>query len=374
MDRERPFLTETPRERQFSQKNQIRQYEHQELEGDMSAFPEDVQPMLEKMLRGEKLEPEEQSAISVARQEWWYEKYGFNYNDKAVREEVILRKYAPSAELSQAQEMQHELFAAFRSGDQSQIDEIQRRYEERYPNQLLGVTALFEIVPYLNQQEALDTKSVPSKERGKFIELNTQDAFLLTHFLSSNSADKEFVRLFWDAAERMAKDAGKLKTLNKMRRGILSQVAVKKVFDSLGMKPRLSHPKEDAFEATDLWTESGEAIQVKGHTKGAAIVPTDNVSAVGVQVKGRDGELHFDSYLNNEMQKFRMKIGKYGLRTGRDIKGYLIRIPYSEFDAVTGEPTGKFIDFIRQELSEAGVDLERSDTDGESHPLEDSSE
>jgi hypothetical protein len=355
MERERPFIVE---QKPPEQPKSTRQYERDEIRDDISAFPEEIQPIVQKFLDSASMTQDEIRSFQQARDDWWLEKYGFDHGDRAARNEFLLRKYAPSPELNEARQMQDEMFRAFQSGERAQIDDILIRYEQKYPEQLMGVTTLFEIVPYLKQTEELEY-GLPHEQKMKLIENCTQDAFLLTHFVASNSDDKEFLRLFWSAAEKMAKDAGHLNSLNRLRKGILSQVAVKKIFAALGFNPRLSHPKEDAFHATDLWTEGGEAIQVKGHREGPAVVPTDTVSPVGVQVKDRNGERHFDSFLSNEMQKFRLRIDRYGKTIHRDIKGYLVRVPYSEFDAVTGEPTQKIIDFIRDELVAAGVNLER---------------
>ena len=346
MERERPFIVpEVPIETKSPRK-----YERDELAHDISAFPVEVQPMARKHLRGDNLNEAEQRSFDAARADWWQEKYGFSYDDKALRAETLRRKYAPAVELVAVKKLQDELFAAFQSGDAARTADVRKRYEESYPEQLVGVAALFQLEPFLKVRARLDAGEVPHAERMRLIESSTQDQFLFTHFLASNSDDKEFLRLFWSAAERLATAAGQLNDLNRLRRGVLSQVAVFKVLEALGAQPKLSHPKEDAFHATDLWTGQGEAVQVKGHREGVGVFATDEVSPVGVQVTDADGVRHYDSYLNNEMQKFRLKIGKYGEKIRRPIKGFLVQVPYSEFDPVTGMPTEKVIQFFKKNI------------------------
>ena len=41
-------------------------------------------------------------------------------------------------------------------------------------------------------------------------------------------------------------------------------ISVFKIFEALGFSPKLSHPKEDAFEAIDMWSGAGDAVQIKG--------------------------------------------------------------------------------------------------------------
>jgi len=345
MERERAFLIEQkPIEMKSSRK-----YERDEILSDISAFPKEVQPLVKKHFAGG-LSPEEERSFGEARDEWWQDKYGFRYDDKASRAETLRRKYAPAAEVLAAKKLQDEMFEAFKDGDHGKIDEVQKKYVEAYPEQLEGVIALFNLVPFMERRQVLERPDVPPEERKKLIEENTQDQFVLTHFIAVSGEDKEFLRLFWDAAERLAKDKNRLVELNRMRRGVLSQVAVYKVFQALGLNPKLSHPKEDAFHATDLWSESGHAIQVKGHREGAGVISTEEISPSGVQVEDDRGVRHFDSYLNHEMQKFRMKVKRYGALLKKPMKGYLVQVPYSEFDAVTGEPTPKIIEFVKQNL------------------------
>ncbi len=330
-----------------------RRYERDEILADISAWPKEVQPLVKKHFAGKNLTPEEDQSFNAARRDWWHEKYGFSYDDKPARAETLRRKYAPSAEVVAAKKMQDEMFEAFKAGDSKRTDELQRQYAEAYPEQLEGVVALFNLVPFLERRKALESDDLGPERRMKMIEENTQDQFILTHFVALNGGDKEYVRLFWEAAERLAKDKDRLGELNRLRRGVLSQVAVYKVFQALGLKPKLSHPKEDAFHATDLWSESGHAIQVKGHHEGGAVISTDEISPSGVQVEDSRGFRHFDGYLNHEMQKFRLKVKQYGALLKKPMKGYLVQVPYSEFDAVTGEPTPKIIDFVRQHLPES---------------------
>ncbi|MFH2063288.1 MAG: hypothetical protein ABIJ46_03995 [bacterium] len=330
-------------------------YELREMERDISAFPEEMQPIIHNFVDGELPKGEDAKRFSEARRNWWYEKHGFPYGNSASRQEVLSREYASSESLAGARHLQNDLFLAFRSGDQKAIEAVQERYEAEYPDQLLGVTALFELVPLLEQNKKLEGRMQSYDRYLETVEECTQDQFLLTHFLAVNSGDRDFLRTFWDAAETLAKQSGFSNELNRLRLGILSQVAVFKTFESLGLKPKLSHPREDAFKATDLWTGEGEAIQVKGHYEGPVVATTENVSPTGVQVRGDDGELHFDSYMSNVMQAFRLKIEQYGRSIGRDIKGYLVQIPYNEFDGVTGKPTDEIIEFVRGELAKAGV-------------------
>src|SRR6185369_6304860 len=61
------------------------EYEKAEIEAEMSSFPPDVQPILQKFLKNESLSAQEAGALKVAREAWWQEKYGFPHSRKAER-------------------------------------------------------------------------------------------------------------------------------------------------------------------------------------------------------------------------------------------------------------------------------------------------
>ena len=119
---------------------------------------------------------------------------------------------------------------------------------------------------------------------------------------------------------------------------------------------KLSHPDEDAFNAIDLWTESGQALQIKGwNEKKPAIIKTDTIAFTAIQIDGGNKKsVLFNSteYVKSKNVLFRAKIKNYGNKIGKDISGYMLMIPYSKIDFNTGEPTPELIEFFRQKLKE----------------------
>lgn len=337
-----------------------REYERAELQSDISVFSEDARPLVEKHLRGEKLQEEEGERFSDARNRWWYTKYGFSYRNKVIRTEVLRRKYV-SSEVVEANLLQEELFYALEEQDQEKIAELKKVYEEKYPEQLEGVVALFELTPFLETSKELEKRSGKThEERMEMFENETRYLFLLTHFIASNSHNKEFLNVFWRTARGVARRAGEktakkeknLKRLRGLRRGVLSQVATLKTLEALGAKPKLSNPKEDAFYAIDLWTDEKSAVQIKSGGKELLITETDKVGFPGVEIEKGDEIHHFDSrYFSRELRKFRAKLSRYQSIIKKKIKGYLIFVPYTQFDPVTGQPNKELIDSMRKKLT-----------------------
>lgn len=348
-------MKETEKTREFvvEPMKSSQEYERLEMQSDMSVFPEDTHPIVEKYLRKEILSFEEQEKLDEARDEWWQGKYGFPHDERAARREVLIRKYAPPEELARTNELQEQLFRATEKQDQKEITRLKEIYKKEYPEQLEGVKALFELTPFLEKSEKLNERPIEVREEPmKTFEDLARYQFTLTHFIANNSRNKEFLNLFWRVSEKLAEKTKNLKNLNSLRKGVLSQVAILKTLEALGAKPRLSHPKEDAFYAIDLWTDKKSAVQIKSTRAGEPlIIETDTIGFPGVEIE-HNGEIHhFDSSLSEKFKKFRAKLSKYQSIIKKKIRGYFIVVPYSEFDFVTGQPSKGLISFVRKKLT-----------------------
>jgi len=110
-------------------------------------------------------------------------------------------------------------------------------------------------------------------------------------------------------------------------------------------------PKEDAFEAIDLYADDETAIQVKGVGKTeATVVETDAIAYPAIAFENK----LLNARLENDLKRFKIKISEHNKRTQENLKGYLITIPYDQIDPVTGEPSENLIGTIK---SKAGMIL-----------------
>ena len=180
------------------------------------------------------------------------------------------------------------------------LSDIRRVYEEKYPDQLEGISALFDLASFLDLDKRLDAHEEKGKERSALIDEVTRYQYLLTHLIARTS-DKEFLGSFWQIAEDVARKKENIRSLNMMRKGILSQVAVLKIMEKIGASPTLSHPRDDARHAIDLWIDAKKAVQVKGIREDRQQLPeimeTDTLSFPGVEIESDEGVQH----LNTEM-------------------------------------------------------------------------
>ncbi|MBU6415504.1 hypothetical protein KGQ34_04690, partial [Patescibacteria group bacterium] len=350
MEKEKTFIVKPP-EKQKSPK----QYELSEMHDDLVLFPEEVRPLVEKHLEGQALTLNEHGVLHRARNAWWQEKYGFSYDNKIAREEVLRRKYASAKEMTEQENMQKRLFQAFRDNNAKEIASLKKYYEENYSDQLEGIEILFGLNSFFETQKFLDThkKDGWNEEVGQRVQSLTEYQFLLSDFVRHNARDKEFLSVFWEALERNAETSSHLKIMHQLRRSVLSGVALMKVFEALGKKPFLSHPSEDAFRAIDMWIDAESAVQVKGafsREDSLSIVDTDSIAFPAVEVKESGSSKLFNSHFSRHLQTFHAKIKNYEAVVGKKLRGYFVVIPYEKFDFVTGEPDEEIIQEVRHKL------------------------
>jgi len=332
----------------------------QEIENDISVFPEDVRDIINKLSDGQRLAKKEQSVFDVARNAWWINKYGFPYTQKAARNEVIMRKYAQPDEIAKTRTLQEKFLAAYQAKDEEAITNLKHEYEEKYPDQLEGVEILFGFDRYLKEQGAIKIHR-QRKPRESFAELRetfqslTEFNFMITDFISNNSGDKKFLKKFWDILELMSSKRGRLDQFHMLQRGTVTQVATQKLFEQIGLNPKLSHPAEDAFHAIDLWVDTA-AVQIKGAPrKDAVFLETDTIAFPGIrankETKKEQAKIyHINSYMFQEAQRFHARLSKYRQFMQKDVKGYFIIIPHHKIDFITGEPAPDLVQLVRDRV------------------------
>jgi len=346
---ESPFIVE---DRKYEQVLTSKQYLMQEILEDISMFSETARKAIRKLENKQNLDDLEGRVLSEERAVWWQEKYGFPYTQSAARNEVLMRKHAPPEQKVKAWKLQEAFLESIANDDEEKIEELKEIYFKQYPDQLEGVSILFEMLPFLRLSAKVSEESNDYGTEKENFEYLTQYQFLLTDFIIFNSKDKEFMKNFWRVWARIAENDGVLRQFNILKRGILSQVSVFKIFEALGFSPKLSHPKEDAFEAIDMWSGSGEAVQIKGtrDDDAAVLIETDEIGFPGVDIKDGKELKHLNSYMQVQAQNFRAKLNRYNKFTQKDVKGFFIVIPHSKFDHITGEPDPEFVERVRAEL------------------------
>ncbi|OGZ12677.1 MAG: hypothetical protein A3C93_06240 [Candidatus Lloydbacteria bacterium RIFCSPHIGHO2_02_FULL_54_17] len=336
-----------------------RELELRELKDDfIHHFAPNAQEAARKRFAGESLSNEDQSLFDRARNKWWFDKYGFPHARVQERVEVLTRKYMVSEDLTRRRDLQRGLFEAVRKKNVARVNELRGLYEKEFPEQMEGVVALLDFPSYLSLQKkvghfSFNTRTPEGREeRKEAIQSLTQYHFLLSHFVEQNSDDKAFLEDFWYTIEQLGVTADNLRQAQITRSGIVSQVAAYKIFKQLGQHPQLSHPREDAFEAIDMWSDADTAIQVKTGKRGSdeLIVATDTIAFPGVESKVGDAVTHVNTDLMRDIARFTTKSAAYGEKIGKKIRGYYAVIPKQTFDHVTGEPSEEIVERFRERL------------------------
>lgn len=262
---------------------------------------------------------------------------------------------------SDRRKLQREMFAVCDENNPEKIKAVKQKFETEYPDQLEGVNALFGFVDCLNNMYKLESQRIPHQERLKIIEELTQYHFLLSHFIKENTNDREFLQLFWDALYKIA-SPGFTTEFNIYRAGVLTNVATYKIFERLGDHPKMSNPKDDAFNSIDMWVGE-DVVQIKGDSRAdkVEVIEVKNgelVSVPGVIVDKNNQSKYYSPEMLNKIQRFKVKFDEYKKAIGKpEMKAYFLVIPYHLVDKVTGEPSDALIAEVKSkidQLNEAG--------------------
>ena len=256
---------------------------------------------------------------------------------------------------------QEEFLKAVEANDETQLAELKQRYLNDYPDQIEIVEALFGLRDFLLKDKKIAEEKEQKDykiERSRFQDL-TEYQFLFTHFIIENNSDRKFLEKFWDIGRIISEKTDTTKQFNNFRQGILSQTAVYKILEALGEKPKLSHPAQDAFNAVDLWAAKKMAVQVKGSRdiKKPAVIESENAAFPAVEAKSKYQTRYYNAKYFHDNARFRAKLRNYGRQIGEEIKGYILVIPYSKIDPVTGQSSQELVEFFNGKLRPEGKDI-----------------
>ncbi|MFA6364978.1 MAG: hypothetical protein WCW78_01110 [Candidatus Paceibacterota bacterium] len=235
------------------------------------------------------------------------------------------------------------------SENKERVGFLKNAYGERFPQMHESIEATAGMISFLEaQKEVASTKKEGGSVSGSAYINLTEYQFLFTHFIDDAQARPELLHYFWESGSAIAGKLNAQKQFEQAKQGLLTQVATLKVFKALGLNPKLSHPKEDAYNAIDLWTNESDAIQVKSSKENPVeIIETDTMSFPAVEM----GNAFYSSKQFDNAQRLKAKVAAYGKQLHKHINAYLIEIPLSEVNAVTGEPSAALIQIISEKMN-----------------------
>jgi hypothetical protein len=293
--------------------------EKEDIKNNLADFNEDDRRIMEKYVNGEEMTAGEKNQIFMIKSEWW--KKERNCYDDTERQQYLKEKFSgknPFEQNEKTAKMQSDLLKAFKINDPAAIARLHQEYIARFPEQIEGVEALMGLNDYFEndkkipasriarkkhrdemQRIAKDIGVYPADSDEKFelaLEYNRmfdqmkkmkkgyrdliqdQAAYqtLIGDFVKNNVNNEEFLKKFWELNSEIGAAKGNYKDAERLRAGVLSQVAIIHTLQSLGWNPRIVHPEEDAFKKTDLKLEIEERgpinLQIKGTPKESQVI------------------------------------------------------------------------------------------------------
>ncbi len=254
---------------------------------------------------------------------------------------------------------QTKLKPALERNDYQTIQELHKEYLKQYPEDQEGIETFFNVLSAWSKEKQLKDSSLKGNERKDAIRELTEYQFLLTHFLIENSKNKERLEKFWKILEETASVSENTEEFQKMKQGVLGQVAIFLAFDKLNLHPRLAHPSLDMFNQIDLQAEDTNLkeeidfqIKTSKGASSAVIFSSSKVYFPSVEVNQKDNTVinvankHFA--LKN--LEFQMHLKEYQEMIKKQVKGYLVVLPYQEIDSITGQPSQELVDFMKEKL------------------------
>lgn len=274
----------------------------------------------------------------------------------------IERKYIPETEGKFLGWIKTKILELHREGLESNefdkaYNELKQKFIKENPESAEIIEIMFGIKEVANiEQELRIAKSRKIRiEKEKLKEMMrdlTQWNFLVTHFFS-RTKDKLFANSFWaelGAIYKLFSD----RPLRGIRKGIIGQVGVYKTLEKLGLRPKIAHPNEDAFEKMDLLVSlptTEVAIQTRYTRKiKQPLIIKDDIDYPSVLLESLDKETYISHYDIEQMTRLSESCRKKSKQTGKKIQSFYLVIPEGSFDSNTGEPSEEFLRQIEPEI------------------------
>ena len=182
-----------------------KQFVLDEMLKNITEFSPITQLVIGKIQNQEKKSIEEWNVYKYERDEWWMKRFGFSYNDLRRRIELLSKINSPKIIKEERTALLWDFLDALKDGDEERVKDLKDVFYSRFPDQLEGVTVLFEMLPFLQLSTEVGEDREYFHEQKKHYEFLTQYQFLLTDFVIQNSDDADFMENFWRFLKRWLK-------------------------------------------------------------------------------------------------------------------------------------------------------------------------
>lgn len=234
------------------------------------------------------------------------------------------------------------------------------------PDCSLMITALFEIGEMAQAEKRLSVLKEKRKEgtrikgRGEkirqLIRSLTEGQFTLTYFLIQLEDQPEFAQSFWTEAGELYRLFSQ-ESFKGYKKGIIGQTGVYHLMNHFGLKPKISHPDEDAFDKTDLWlsypgSKEALALQTKytQRTDKPIFLSTEEISWPSILHYGKEKHIYISHKDIHEMMHLKQTCEAITSLKHKPTIGFYFACPDGSFDGLTGKPKEKFLREVQPEI------------------------
>lgn len=260
--------------------------------------------------------------------------------------------------------LEKELYQSLIDDRKTEAQSVGEEISKEYPELLEFYEAVFGFYQLLHKQSQYEKRKhdISKVTYNEYCNDFTEYQFLISHFIVANSLDKKFLKRFWNFFEKYCQVHNLQETLDRLRKGILTEIAADKTITKiLGVAPTKSKPKEDKLKAVDMWMNSTMPVQVATGAYPVLIIDEtlyiqsekDNFRKVLIDEIDLNEDLVISRYVEKYLE-FNRKI-HYGAPEwwakkirNKHIVGSLFVINFNQIDLINGDPSEQMVKFFRQ--------------------------
>ena len=286
----------------------------------------------------------------------------YKYNKSPFGESMKVNPSNKGGYLSEFENNIQKIIEISKSNNSPDIEKLQTDFLKSFPGQAEEVTSTFGLIGFIKDRLSLDPahrekKDLSKEETSQIFENMTSYQYLINHMVHKNYDNPEFLKSFWRTCQKVCEGIDSKSTFTGLKRSILSQIAIFKSLEKLGLHPSLATPKEDAFSAIDFKIEgSGQVFQTKGtnRTEEAFLVKTDEIDFPGAEIDHptEQSKIFLRDKMAHEFSKFKTKVSKYEKSINKKVEAYFLIVPDSKFNQNTGEPDVSLLEFFKQKFEQ----------------------
>lgn len=240
-------------------------------------------------------------------------------------------------------------------------DELRKKFLKEYPSEDLTVEIIFGVRDLARAEKELAAtrdvsgeKRIPKERLEELLKDLTEWQFMTTNLII-HSRNLDFIKDFWQTYGEIHKTFSDQRETYK--KGIIGQAGIYKTLEKLNFKPKLSHPREDAFEKTDLWVSypGGKEMRVQAKYTSRVdkplIISTEEISYPAIMLYGKERDTYISSKDIEEMMHLKEFCQRRSAREGKNTRAFYIAAPERSFNNLTGEPTPEFLKIVEEEMN-----------------------